>query len=115
MFAEIAQDGVKVNVVAFGRNPDDGDSGAFERESFRRIERLRGEDCDVTVSRFDEVRFERQAQARIDHGAKKFFAPRLAGAVGHARIVGEDRADAGEEGVGFVTEVLDGFARRLRL
>ena len=110
MFAEIAQDGVQINVAAFGRNPDYGDSGAFEFESIRRIERLRGENCDVSVRGFDEVRFERQAKARIDYGAKKFLAARLAGAVGHARIVGEDCADSCEKRVGFVTKVLDSFA-----
>ncbi len=40
VFAKIAQDSVKVHVTAFGRNTYDGDSGAFECESFRGIEPL---------------------------------------------------------------------------
>ena len=35
VFAEIAQDGVEIDVATFGRNPDDGDSGSFKCESFR--------------------------------------------------------------------------------
>src|SRR5580698_9507676 len=100
-------------MAAFGRNSDDSDTGLLQCESFRRIERLQGENCDIAVSGFDEVRFERQAQARIDNGAKQFSATRLAGAVGHTRIVGEDSADAGEERVGFVSQALDGLARGL--
>jgi hypothetical protein len=80
-------------------------------ESFRRIERLQGENCDIAVSGFDEVRFERQAQARIDNGAKQFSATRLAGAVGHSWIICENRPDACKERVGFMTELLDGVAR----
>ncbi len=50
---------------------------------------------------------------RIDHSAKKFLTARLAGAVGHARIVGEDRADSCEQRIGCVAEPLDSFARGL--
>ena len=50
---------------------------------------------------------------RIHDSAEEFAAARLAGAVGEARVVGEDGADAGEHRVGFVTQMLNGVARLL--
>ena len=94
-------------------NTDDFDAGAREGAGFRRIGRLRGEDYDVVLRGFHEIRAQRRAQARIYDGAQKCAAARFAGAVGHARIVGEDGADSGEERVGFVAQALDSFARLL--
>ena len=51
MFAEIAQNCVEIDVATFGWDPDDCDSGTFKCASFRRIERLRGENRDVAVRR----------------------------------------------------------------
>ena len=42
---------------------------------------------------------------------EEFSAARLAGAIGQARIIGEDGADAREQGVGGVAQVLDCLAR----
>jgi hypothetical protein len=44
---------------------------------------------------------------RIDDGAEEFSAAGLAGTVGHARIVGENGSDAGEERIGCVAYALD--------
>ena len=92
-------------------NAEDFDAGALEGACFRRVGRLRGEDDYVVLCGFHEFRAQRSAQARIHDGAEQRAAARYAGAVGEARIVGEDGADAGEERVGFVTQALDLFAR----
>ena len=102
---------MQVNVTFFRANADDVDSCAYERARFWRIGRLRGEDDEVTVGGLHEFRFQRHAQARIDDRSQEFAAARFAGAVGHARVIGEHRADSSEQRVGLVAQALDGFTR----
>ena len=111
--AKFADHGVQIHVAARGRNAEDFDAGALSARAF-------GESGDCVVKTttsflcgFHEFRAQRQAQPRIHDDAQERAAARLAGAVGQARIVGEDGADAGEKGVGFVTQALDCFARWL--
>ena len=59
----------------------------------------------------DELRGERDAEVGVENNAEKRAPTRKSGAVGELRVVGEDGADAGEDGVGGVAEELHMVAR----
>ncbi|MCU1320298.1 MAG: hypothetical protein JWP98_1816, partial [Edaphobacter sp.] len=52
----------------------------------------------------DELRIERDAEVGVEDDAEERTAARFAAAVGEEGVVGEDGADAGEDGVGGVAE-----------
>ncbi len=91
----------------------DFDAGALQGAGFRRIGGLRGEYYDIVLCGFYEVRAQRRRRRESTIARRSGRRRGFAGAVGQARVVGEDGADAGEEGVGFVAQVLDCVARFL--
>ncbi len=66
-----------------------------------------GDDGEVAVGGGDEVGGEGDAEGGVEDDAQEGAGAAEAGAVGEAAIVGEHGADAGEDGVGEMADLLD--------
>ena len=110
---EDLEDFFQIEVNGFGLK--DFNFGAFLAEGFDSFEWSagRGDDEEIVGCGADKLGMERCAEVGIEddaeEGASAGFAvgTENSAAVGEGGVVGEDGADAGEDGVGCVTEVLD--------
>ena len=60
----------------------------------------------VVCNGADELGGERDAEVSVEDDAEEWAAARKGGAIGELGVVGEDGAEAGEDGVGGVAEEL---------
>ena len=64
-------------------------------------------DQQIVICGADELRFDRQAEMRVEDDAEEGSATRHSAAVGELGIIGKDGANAREDGVAGVSETLD--------
>src|SRR5215831_5980777 len=65
------------------------------------------------ISRLDNARFEREAQFSVQNDAQQAPAPWPTAAVGQQWIIGEDRSNAGQQGIRSVAHAVNSGARFL--
>src|SRR2546427_1377750 len=97
-FSQFAKDRFQIRPPALAVGLKDFDADLFQGARSGILRRLRGQHQSSFLRPFRELRFQRQAEARIENHAKQVSAAGKAAAIGEERGIGAEGSHAGQKG-----------------
>src|SRR4029079_899734 len=99
--------GSKIGAAAGTVEDQDAGAAGFERFAALGGGGGGGDNDYIVAAAIEHLRVRRRVQERINDDTQQRKAAREAGAIVEQAVVGEERADAGEDGVGIMAELLN--------
>ena len=111
---EFGDDSGQIDASAPCACANDFNSGILQLARFGRVEFRMSEDDEIVVGGFHDAAIRGNAEFGIENDSLKTPAAFESAAIGEKRVVGDDRADAGEQGVGRMAHAMNFGTRFFR-